>query len=125
MTSIGQKYLEAEILGAEPLALVSLLYRAAIEALGQARRHLRNGAIRDRSRQITKASEIINELMFSLDHQNGGSLSRDLAGLYGYMQARLVDANFHQADAPLAEVQQLLQTLLEGWGAIQPQPQAF
>jgi flagellin-specific chaperone FliS len=34
------------------------------------------------------------------------------------MQARLLEANAKQIDEPLAEVQKLLSTLLEGWCAI-------
>lgn len=116
-------YLENEVLNADPVKLVSILYRAAIDAAGAARRHLAAGDIRERSRQIVKAWRIVHELMRSLDRQQGGAIGRDLAELYGYIQQRLLDANAQQADAPLAEVQELLSTLLEGWSTI-PAPQA-
>ncbi len=111
-------YRQTEVLSADPVMLVSILYRAAIDAIGAARRHLQGGAIRERSRQITKAAEIINELMLSLNHEQGGEISRTLGGLYAYMQSRLIEANTRQADAPLAEVQDLLSTLLEAWRGI-------
>jgi flagellar secretion chaperone FliS len=113
-----EHYLQIEILNADPVKLVSILYRAAIEALGAARRHLQLGAIRERSLQITKASAIINELMLSLNHQQGGEISRTLGGLYAYMQSRLIEANSRQIEEPLAEVQNLLATLLEAWSVI-------
>src|SRR6266852_2934916 len=117
---IHDAYLEAEVLGADPVKLVTILYRAAIEAVGTARRHLKAGAIRERSRQLTKASEIIHELMRSLDHNQGGEISRSLAELYAYMQTQLIEANTKQVDPPLAEVEKLLSTLLEGWYAAIP-----
>ena len=113
-----EHYWQTEILTADPVKLVNLLYRGAIEAVGAARLHLQHGAIRERSRQITKASEIINELMRSLNHRQGGEIRRTLGGLYAYMQNRLIEANSRQIEAPLVEVERLLTTLIEAWSAI-------
>jgi flagellar protein FliS len=60
----------------------------------------------------------------SLDREAGGSLARNLAGLYQYMRTRLLAANIRQEDAPLAEVESLLRTLGEAWSAIRPVAQA-
>jgi flagellar secretion chaperone FliS len=112
------RYLETEVLSADPIKLVGMLYRAAIEATGAARRHLEAGAIRERSRQVMKAWEIIGELSHSLDHVQGGEISRSLSGLYAYLQVQLLEANGRQTDAPLAEVEQLLTTLQEAWATL-------
>jgi flagellar protein FliS len=111
------RYMEAEILCADPVKLVGILYRAAVESVAGARRHLRNGEIRERSRNIAKASGILNELMRSLDHSAGGEISRNLVELYAYMQTRLIEANTAQTEPPLAEVEQLLGTLSDAWRA--------
>jgi flagellar protein FliS len=108
------KYLEAEILSADPVNLVCMLYRGAIEATNAARRHLEAREILQRSRQIMRAVEILRELTRSLDPQYK-EISRPLADLYTYMQARLLEANARQIEPPLAEVEQLLSTLLDGW----------
>jgi flagellar protein FliS len=112
---MANPYLEAEVLHADPLKLVQMLYRGAIDAVAAARRHVAEGNIRDRSRAITRAMEIVNQLMFSLDHTAGGEISRNLGGLYAYIQSRLLEANSRQNETPLAEVEELLSTLLEGW----------
>ncbi len=112
------RYLETEVLNADPVKLVGMLYRGAIEAIGAARRHLAGGEIRERSRQIMKAWEIVGELARSLDHARGGEISRSLHGLYTYLQRQLLDANRDQMDAPLAEVEQLLNTLHEAWATL-------
>ena len=91
-----------------------------MDALVSAREHLRAGAIRERSRQITKAWGIINQLRVSLDHEQGGEISLRLAALYVYMKERLIEANANQADPPLAEVHKHLSTLHEAWCAIRP-----
>jgi len=117
---MANPYLEAEVLNADPVKLVQLLYRGAIDAVVTARRHLASGAIRLRSRSITKAWEILLELLQTLDHTHGGDLSRNLASLYTYMQTRLMEANSRQSDAPLKEVEDLLNTLMEGWRHVPP-----
>jgi flagellar protein FliS len=108
-------YLEAEVLGADPMKLVHMLYRGAAEAVASARRHLVSGDIRRRSRQVTKCWEILQELNQTLDHERGGHISKNLCELYTYMQRRLLEGNIEQIDAPLAEVETLLGTLSEAW----------
>jgi len=113
-------YLESRILSADPIELVNLLYQACTAAVRQAREHLASGDIAARSRSITKASEIVIELTTSLDHERGGEISQRLAQLYDYILRRLTEANFQQADAPLAEVLGLLSTLSEAWAGLKP-----
>lgn len=115
-------YLEDEILNADPVKLVRMLYSGALDATGAARQHLASGAIRQRSRQIMKAWEILFELRSSLNQQQGGEIGRSLAGLYTYMQGRLMEANTQQSDAPLAEVESLLSTLGDAWQGVKPPP---
>lgn len=110
-----EQYLAAEVSGADPIKLVHMLYRGAMEAVGAARRHLAAGDIRERSRELMRAWEILRELNGSLDHVHGGEISRRLAGLYAYMQTRLLEANQRQIDAPMLEVEDLLKTLEEAW----------
>jgi flagellar protein FliS len=116
-------YLESQIQTADPLELVRLLYRAAGDATRSASAHLAAGRIAERSRQISKAFAILTQLAATLDHARGGSLSRNLAELYDYMQRRLLEANQIQRAEPLAEVERLLATLLEGWDQIRPEPE--
>jgi flagellar secretion chaperone FliS len=111
-------YLESRVLTADPIELINLLYQACTQAVREARRHLAEGRITDRSRQITKACDIVIELATSLDHERGGEISRRLALLYDYMLRRLLEANMQQSDAPLADVLGLLSTLSEAWAGV-------
>jgi len=115
-----EAYLESRVLAADPVELVRILYQAAIEATHEARRCLAQGDVMGRSRNITRAHQILTELSLSLNHEAGGGLSRNLAELYDYMQRRLIQAHVSQTDAPLAEVARLLSTLLEGWQQCRP-----
>ena len=111
-------YLRQKTLSASPLELVAMLYSKAIDEIREARRQLTAGNIPLRSRAISKASEVIGELDGSLNLEAGGELSTRLRGLYRYCLVRLLDANLHQADEPLAEVLGLLTTMSEGWQTI-------
>ena len=111
-------YLESRVLTADPVELVDLLYQACTHAVREARAHLEGGRIAERSREITRAWEILNELASSLDFERGGEISQRLAPLYAYLQGRLLEANLQQSDEPLAEVLGLVATLAEGWAGI-------
>ena len=115
-----QSYFDNEVLGADPLKLVRLMYRGALDAVRCARRHLLAGDIRERSRAITKALAIVHELSSTLDHARGGEVSKNLAGLYDYIERQLIAGNTKQIERPLIEAEQLLNTLLEAWEALTP-----
>ena len=117
-------YVENEILQADPIRLVQLLYQGAIGAVEKARVYLREHDIRARSSQIAKAAAIVNELTLSIDREKGGEVAANLVELYDYVQHRLQEANFRQIDEPLAEVERLLSTLLEAWAQCAPPPMA-
>jgi flagellar secretion chaperone FliS len=124
------KYLETEVFSADPVQLVCMLYRAAIDSTAAARRHLKAGEIRERSKNIMRAHEIVLELTRSLDPQY--EVSKNLASLYNYIREQLLLANSKQIDAPLAEVEKLLSTLYDGWkearaaaAAAGPSPESY
>jgi flagellar protein FliS len=108
-------YFEQMILSASPIELVRLMYQRAIACVADAREHLKAGRIRERAQAINRAYAILMELLTSLDADKAPELAANLRGLYCYMQQRLIDANFQQQDAPLAETGRLLSTLADAW----------
>lgn len=110
-----QNNLESEVGTASPLKLVQLLYAGALEAVRSSRRSVRAGDIAARSRSISQANAILNELALSLDHAQSPELSLNLAELYDYVLRLLIEANASQAEPPLAEAESLLITLAGAW----------
>ena len=110
-----QTYLENEVLSASPLRLVQMLYAAALDSVSSARRSVRAGDIRARSRAITKAMRIVTELSRCLNREAGGDMSQNLARVYGYVLKLLMESNARQTESPLAEAESLLSTLAEAW----------
>ena len=114
-------YFESQVYTADPVVLVTMLYRGAIDSIESARQRLAEGDIAGRSMEIARAADILAELTESLDLRAGGEVARNLQELYAYILHRLQDGNFHQTQEPFAEAIQLLSTLLDGWEQIAAQ----
>ena len=54
-TNRYQTYIEEEILTSDPVQLIQLLYRMALDSITSARRYLKLGDIRARSRAMRRA----------------------------------------------------------------------
>jgi flagellar secretion chaperone FliS len=117
------QYLEAEVMNADPVKLVTLLFRGALTAVASARAAFASGNVAERARQVSKAWAIVNELRQSLNHQTGGDISRQLSELYEYAGARLLAANAEQSEKALSDAAAVLTTLSEAWEGIHVQPQ--
>jgi flagellar secretion chaperone FliS len=115
-----QAYFDNEVLAASPLKLIEMLYGGALDSIAAARRHIRREDIPARVRAINKTLRIVTELSRCLNHEAGGDLSRNLAGIYGYVQRLLIEANTRQIEAPLAEAEGLMATLAGAWKACRP-----
>ena len=114
----NDRYLETSVLTATPLELVAMLYRCALESLGEARRCLAQGDIPGRVRPVNRAFDAVTELSLSLDYDGGGQLSTTLGELYGYISHKIILGHTEQSDAHFAEAMRLLLTLLESWQGI-------
>ena len=108
-------YVEGSVFSGNPLGLVIALYEGTIQAVGRARQCLSANDAWGRAKAISKALELLTELLSSLNHKEGGDISANLKRLYSYMQCRLLEAHAQKAEAPMDEVERLLETLLEGW----------
>jgi len=115
-------YLDHEVLTASPLRLVQLLYRGSLDSIAAARRYLKLGDIRSRSRAISKAQRLITELSRSLNVAEGGEVGQNLSKIYAYVLKLLITANTQQLDPPLEEAERLVGALAEAWEANSSDP---
>jgi len=111
----------SEIEGASPHKLVQLLFEGALSRIEMARLAIQDGDIELRGRAINQAVDILVELRVSLNHEEGGEISRNLDTLYQHMQYRLMEVHRHGSDDKLKEVSALLAGLNESWKAIKDQ----
>jgi len=109
------KYKQMEVTTTDPLKLVVMLYDGAIIALKRAIEHIDNGDYMAKFKQLSKANDIIFELMASLDKDRGGEIATNLQALYTYMLTRIMAANSSLDTSILEEVITLLDNLNGSW----------
>ncbi len=100
------------------MRLVIALYDGAIDAVKQSKKCFLVGDVLGRGAAITRATNILTELIVSLDMEKGGEISLNLKKLYDYMQQRLLSAHMNKQIEPLTEVEGLLTDLLDGWNTV-------
>lgn len=77
-------YRASAILGSSPEQLVPLLYQHLLVNLTRGAALIRAGDIEGKSAALGKASDILFELLESLDFEAGGEVAPRLAALYAY-----------------------------------------
>ena len=118
MSNPYRNQMDQEILCAEPLELVVLLYKGLRRFIQDARRELAANDIAGRALSVSKAMAIVGELASTLDLNRGGDVAAGLHQLYSFLADRLLDGNYRQVDTPLAEAEAVAHTLLEAWTSI-------
>ncbi len=109
-----QAYVDNGVVGSDPLQLVIAMYETAITRTREAAVCLKSGDIWGRARAISKAVNILTELIVSVNPEAGSDIGRNLDRLYHYMQRRLQEAHAKKTAEPLVEVEKLLATALAG-----------
>lgn len=115
----ANQYKAMSIKTANPGQILIMLYEAAIQNLKKAIACIDQNDIAGKGMHIGKTHDIINELNCTLNHEVGGSVTKELERLYNYMSSQLLKANMENDKAKIEEVRKLLDKLLEGWrGAV-------
>ncbi len=117
-SSLAYKYRETAVKTANPLQLVVILYDGAIQALKEAREHIRRKDIGNRARCLNRSVAFISELQASLNFNSSGTIANSLNRLYDYMKQGIFQAGFEQRVEPLDQVIGLLENLRSGWGEL-------
>ena len=115
MTRGVDVYRRTEAQSASPLQLVVMLYDGAVRFLNEAGAAEARGDLRARAQALTRVSAIVAECHGTLDLERGGSVARELDGLYSYISARLLDVTVKRDAGAIAEVHKLMSTLRDAW----------
>jgi len=115
--------LETSVDSANPHQLVRLLFDALLQSLSAARAALARGDIAAKGQEIGRSVRILEEgLIAGLNQPQGGEISANLRGVYGYSVRALTQANLKNDDARLAEVIGLIEPIADAWKQIATQP---
>lgn len=116
-------YKETRVKTAGRGRIIVMLYDEAIKQLDTAL-----GLLDEKTKQldkvnnaITKAQDIVAELMVSLDFEQGGEIARNLFRLYLYFNDELMEGNMKKDPEPVRRVRKLLAELRSAWKQIESQ----
>lgn len=115
----AQAYQRQAVMTASPAQLVLMLYDGVLRFLAQARDGFAQAdsprGIERIHHSLQRANNILAELQSNLDLEAGGDYAQNLDRLYEYYQRRLSEANLRKEQAPVAEVEKLVQQLRDAW----------
>lgn len=109
------QYQETQLKTATPGKLLVMAYDAAIKFARTASENMQEGKLDEQSVNITKAQNIILELMSCLDMKVDPQLAENLYSLYSYMFDQLTEASIHDNKAALEETIGVLTELRSVW----------
>ena len=123
MNSNGiQSYRKTNVMTANPKRLIIMCYEGAIENLKISKQKYIEQDYDGRSKALSKAQDIINELVCALDFEKGGAIAMSLDSLYNYMLRRIIHADVNKDVTPIDEIIGMLYELKSAWEEVLYKP---
>lgn len=119
MTPYGRPdaYRESAIMTASPEQLVVMLYDGAVRFLRQSQAAMGEGAWQHAFDRLTRAEAILDELLATLD-MDQGEIAERLQAIYVFCKKLLIQARLERQPAKIGQVVRLLADLREAWARI-------
>jgi flagellar secretion chaperone FliS len=111
-------YRQQSILTATPGQLVVMLYDGCLRFLNQAAYALREENVRESDARLRRADAIIEELLSTLDLEQGGVIASRLQGIYVFCSAQLREARSSREPETIDKVAELLGELRDAWAQV-------
>jgi flagellar secretion chaperone FliS len=111
-------YKQQSILTATPGQLVVMLYDGCLRFLHQAAFAMRDGKPVEAGARLSRAEAIIDELLETLDLEQGGIIASRLQGIYVFCQRHLLEARGAADPEMIEKVGELLGELRDAWAQI-------
>lgn len=89
----ASRYREADILTMSPGRRLVAVYTKLLSALKQGLAETHAGRTEERVARLTKAHEILEELLYTLDHEQGGLIAANLSHLYEFFMAEVLECS--------------------------------
>ena len=113
--SSAAQYLEADILSRPKEWLVPLVYEHIAANLTRARVQIEQRDYEGKARSLQKASELVHELIVTLDREQGGDLAERLVALYTFLAAEIITVGRSLDIAYLQRLIAMVTDLHEAW----------
>jgi flagellar protein FliS len=111
-------YRQQSILTATPGQLVVMLYDGCLRFLNQAAFAMREENLRESDVRLRRADAIIDELLSTLDLEQGGVIASRLQGIYVFCSRHLLDARAARDPEMIDRVAELLAELRDSWAQV-------
>jgi flagellar secretion chaperone FliS len=108
-----QAYQQNSVLTASPGELTLMLYNGCLKFINLAQKAILDKNIEVKHNNITKAQNIISELILTLNYDYG--ISNEMKRLYDYILRRLVEANIKNDFQILKEVEEMVTEFRDLW----------
>ncbi len=102
-----------------PHRLIEMLYEGILRFNTQAKKALIEGDIEKRVYWLNRSAAIFTELMNSLNHDEEGTTSEYLEGLYAYQLEQITQANMTESSEIIDQVNNVVRGLLDAWREVQ------
>lgn len=114
-------YRNVQVMTADRVRLVIMLYEGAIRFNRRAKDAIEKGNSDARASSINRSIEIISELLGALNFEEGGEIARNLQALYQFSIEQLMLANAKNDARPIEAVNRVMAELKAGWDHIASQ----
>ena len=114
-------YKQQSILTATPGQLVVMLYDGCLRFLQQGAQSMREGKLAEAGSRLQRAEAILDELLSTLDLEQGGVIASRLQGIYVFALRHLMEARLERDAGKIDRVVELLGELRESWMEIAAQ----
>ena len=111
-------YKQQSILTAPRGQLVVMLYDGCVRFLAQAAHAMRAEQPAEARERLSRAEAIIDELLSTLDLEQGGVIASRLQGIYVWSIQSLIRARLEQDPASIDTVAELFGELRESWAQV-------
>ena len=117
-----QSYQQNAVMTAPPGRLVVMLYDGADRFLRRAALAMEKGDIARSNEALQRGEAILDELLVTLDFENGGEIAASLRDLYLFCRRHLNEARTEKSPEKIEAVVGLLAELRDAFAQIDPDP---
>ncbi len=111
-------YKKSQIETADQLTLILMLYDRAILLLDKAKKEILEKKHEEKHHSLTKARDIVFELIQSLDQDKGGEIAFSLLRLYDFVVREIMNADTNQNTKSIDNAKGILSELRKSWKEI-------
>jgi len=108
-------YRQMSVETASPVELVIMLSDALVRDLKQVASSIRDHDIEERVKHSNHALQVLQELDLMLDFEHGGETANELARVYSYVRAKLVESQIKLNPAIVERQTEFIEQIRQAW----------